>query len=380
MNKHYHIIIAGAGGIAEAVGLILSEWSSVTPTIYIGNRTFAKAQKVANWIQEGTSKQCTVMPFHLEANTLTEEMKAIFNKADALLDCLPGHLAPKMAQYAKNFELHYANLTEYVAETNQIMDIAKNAKTGFVLQTGLAPGYINVLANHLFQKFCEIYKVDLVDSLEFKVGALTKHAVAPHYYGFTWSPIGVATEYVKDAIALRNYKKVMLPALSEPSIIIINGVTYEDDLTSGGAANLPDELEGKVRTLDYKTLRHPGHYDWVKAELDDLKNSPDMITDLQNRMMDNIPNIEEDQIVIYAAVQGNDDKCRLRRQEIAKVIHPQQVGKHMLRAIQTTTAVPLIQAMQWLLETAPKGVILQSDMDPETFLNGDYIVPIYGKI
>ena len=380
MNKHYHIIIAGAGGIAEAVGLILSEWSSVTPTIYIGNRTFAKAQKVANWIQEGTSKQCTVMPFHLEANTLTEEMKAIFNKADALLDCLPGHLAPKMAQYAKNFELHYANLTEYVAETNQIMDIAKNAKTGFVLQTGLAPGYINVLANHLFQKFCEIYKVDLVDSLEFKVGALTKHAVAPHYYGFTWSPIGVATEYVKDAIALRNYKKVMLPALSEPSIIIINGVTYEDDLTSGGAANLPDELEGKVRTLDYKTLRHPGHYDWVKAELDDLKNSPDMITDLQNRMMDNIPNIEEDQIVIYAAVQGNDDKCRLRRQEIAKVIHPQQVGKHMRRAIQTTTAVPLIQAMQWLLETAPKGVILQSDMDPETFLNGDYIVPIYGKI
>ena len=380
MNKHYHIIIAGAGGIAEAVGLILSEWSSVTPTIYIGNRTFAKAQKVANWIQEGTSKQCTVMPFHLDANTLTEEMKAIFNKADALLDCLPGHLAPKMAQYAKNFELHYANLTEYVAETNQIMDIAKNAKTGFVLQTGLAPGYINVLANHLFQKFCEIYKVDLVDSLEFKVGALTKHAVAPHYYGFTWSPIGVATEYVKDAIALRNYKKVMLPALSEPSIIIINGVTYEDDLTSGGAANLPDELEGKVRTLDYKTLRHPGHYDWVKAELDDLKNSPDMITDLQNRMMDNIPNIEEDQIVIYAAVQGNDDKCRLRRQEIAKVIHPQQVGKHMLRAIQTTTAVPLIQAMQWLLETAPKGVILQSDMDPETFLNGDYIVTIYGKI
>ena len=380
MNKHYHIIIAGAGGIAEAVGLILSEWSSVTPTIYIGNRTFAKAQKVANWIQEGTSKQCTVMPFHLEANTLTEEMKAIFNKADALLDCLPGHLAPKMAQYAKNFELHYANLTEYVAETNQIMDIAKNAKTGFVLQTGLAPGYINVLANHLFQKFCEIYKVDLVDSLEFKVGALTKHAVAPHYYGFTWSPIGVATEYVKDAIALRNYKKVMLPALSEPSIIIINGVTYEDDLTSGGAANLPDELEGKVRTLDYKTLRHPGHYDWVKAQLDDLKNSPDMITDLQNRMMDNIPHIEEDQIVIYVAVQGKDDKGRLSRQEIAKVIHPQQVGKHMLRAIQTTTAVPLIQAMQWLLETAPKGVILQSDMDPETFLNGDYIVTIYGKI
>ena len=50
MKTHYNIIIAGAGGIAEAAGLILDKWSAIIPTIYIGNRTFSKAKKVADLI------------------------------------------------------------------------------------------------------------------------------------------------------------------------------------------------------------------------------------------------------------------------------------------------------------------------------------------
>ena len=45
MNKHFNIIIAGAGGIAQAVGLLLAQWGKVTPTIFIGNRTLQNAQK-----------------------------------------------------------------------------------------------------------------------------------------------------------------------------------------------------------------------------------------------------------------------------------------------------------------------------------------------
>jgi saccharopine dehydrogenase-like NADP-dependent oxidoreductase len=380
MKTHYNIIIVGAGGIAEAAGLILAEWSTVTPTIYIGNRTLAKAQKVAQWIQDGTTNPCKVIAFHLASEGITDEMEAIFKKGDALLDCLPGSLAPKMAQYANDFLLQYANLTEYVAETNQIMSLAKEAKTGFVLQTGLAPGYINVLANHLLQQFCKDFGVDQVDTLEFKVGALTDHAVAPHYYGFTWSPVGVATEYLKDAIVLRDFKKATVAALSERATIIINGITYEEDLTSGGAADLPDALTEKVRSLDYKTLRHPGHYAWVQQKLNDLKNTTDAISGLQQIMEAEIPHIEDDQIIIYAAVEGKDANGILRRREIAKKILPQLVGKHQLRAIQTTTAVPLIQSVQWLLEKKPIGVTLQSQLDAKSFLNGNFIVPVYGTV
>jgi len=304
----------------------------------------------------------------------------LFDEADILLDCLPGSQAPRMAQLAKDFHMHYANLTEYVAETEAIMTLAKEAQTGFVLQTGLAPGYIDLLANGLFQQFCNDFKVDKVDKLEMKVGALTNHAVAPHYYGFTWSPVGVATEYLKDAIVLRDFKKTILPSLSERATIIINGIAYEEDLTSGGAADLPDNLSGKVRSLDYKTLRHPGHYGWIQEQLSFLGNAPNPIQTLQEKMEDAIPHIEDDQIVLYAAVEGKDASGILRRREIAKTIFPQKVGKHQLRAIQTTTAAPLVQSAQFLLENPQRGVILQSQIDPISFLNGNYILPVYGKV
>ena len=380
MKKHYNIVIAGAGGIAEAVGLLLMEWSEVAPTLFIGNRTLSKAQKVAKWIEDGTTKPSSVQSFHLPENGLTDEMKEIFHQSDMLLDCLPGSQAPRMAQFAKDFEMHYANLTEYVDETTQIMDLAKDAKTGFVLQTGLAPGYIDLLAHKLFQQFCKEFEVDKADKLEFKVGALTNHAVAPHYYGFTWSPVGVATEYLKDAIVLRDFEKTNLPALSERATIIIEGIAYEEDLTSGGAADLPDALLGKVRSLDYKTLRHPGHYSWVQEQLDHIGNTSEKVKNLQQKMEAVIPHMEDDQIILYAAVEGKDAKGILRRQEIAKRIRPQKVGKHQLRAIQTTTAAPLVQAAQLLLENSLSGVILQSQIAAAAFLNGNYIVPVYGKV
>ena len=47
-------------------------------------------------------------------------MKDVFNQGDILLDCLPGTQAPKMARFAKDFNMHYANLTEYVAETEEL--------------------------------------------------------------------------------------------------------------------------------------------------------------------------------------------------------------------------------------------------------------------
>lgn len=378
MNKQAHIVIAGAGGIAEAAGLLLMEWSAIPPQLFIGNRTLSKAKKMAEWIREGTDKPCVIHTFHLPETGVSEEMKEILTGAEVLLDCLPGGQAPRMAKLAKDFKLHYANLTEYVSETSEIIKLAQDAETGFLLQTGLAPGYINVLGNGLFREFCEIFDVEKADKVELKVGALTANAVAPHFYGFTWSPVGVATEYLQEALALRDFKISKLPALSERAQIIIDGITYEEDLTSGGAADLPQALAGRVRRLDYKTLRYPGHYSWMQERITSLAGEKNSISALQAIMENRVPHLEEDRIVLYAAVEGKDPFGRLHRREISKMILPQKVGKHTLRAIQTTTAAPLLQAAQLLLETSAKGVILQSQIDPLTFLTGQFIQPVYG--
>lgn len=372
-------MIAGAGGIGRAVGLILAENQDFPTKVYIGDVRTETATEAATWINEGCEQAGAAHPFTMPYEGTNEEMTNVLKDCDIILDCLPGSQAPRMASLADQYGLHYANLTEYVKETNEVVEIAKKSEKGFVLQTGLAPGFINVLGHQLFQKFTSQFGVEKVDRLEMKVGALTRHAQAPHYYGFTWSPVGVATEYLKDCVAVRDGEKVMLSPLSEKSTLIIDGVTYEDNLTSGGAADLPDAFAGKVKDLDYKTLRHPGHYDWVRKILSEEPVGENAVAYLQKVMQDNIPSVEDDVVIVYAAVEGKDKDGVLRAIQSAYRIEPSFVGTKKLRAIQTTTAAPLAEVARMLLTGDWKGPIFQSQLDVEAFMNGPFVSAIYGK-
>ena len=242
MYKKEKVIILGAGGIGKAVGLILAERQVIDAEIFIGDINLKAAKDVVQWITAGTSRLTQVNAFYVDPNQLTEEMKFIFESGDIVLDCLPGSEAPRIAKYAREFGLHYVNLTEYVKESEEVMKIAEGAETGFIIQSGLAPGYINILAKYLTEKFSKKYGISEFEEISMKVGALTSITKSPHFYGFTWSPIGVATEYVKDAIIVKDGKKQNVPSLSDTQTIIIDGVTYEDDYTSGSAADMPEYL------------------------------------------------------------------------------------------------------------------------------------------
>ena len=168
MEKHYNIIIAGAGGIAEAAALILAEWSQVTPTLYIGNRTFSKAESVARWVENGTTKNCNVKAFSLSPDEITPEMRAVFNQGDIILDCLPGSQAPKIAQIAKDYHLHYANLTEYVDKTAQMVGPLSLEKLKYFWEEGMVHSHSYIWTEGMmnWQKVQEIPGLEDVLTLE----------------------------------------------------------------------------------------------------------------------------------------------------------------------------------------------------------------------
>ncbi len=372
-----NIFIAGSGGIGEAVALLLREWADFETKIFLGDISAKVLESTKRLITENSSKADVVEIVLMPKEGINEAMKASLLESEILLDCSPGSQAPRMARFAKEFGLHYANLTEYVAETDEIMSIAADAETGFILQTGLAPGFINVLAKSLYEKFVAMYQVEQVERIAMKVGALSKHAHSPHFYGFTWSPIGVATEYVKNARVVRDFKTIEVPPLSDYERIIIDGNPFEADLTSGGAADLPEFFDGKVRNLEYKTLRHIGHYEWVTGAIARLKRDEDLSTRLLAEMLWTVPHVEEDFVMIHASVEGFDSKGWRRMVEKAYRIEPIVVAGQSLRAIQTTTAVPMIESAMMLLSGKYKGVILQSNLDTKEFLNGKFVSRIY---
>ncbi|MBK9165001.1 MAG: saccharopine dehydrogenase NADP-binding domain-containing protein [Acidobacteria bacterium] len=371
------IFIAGSGGIGEAAALLLREWCEFETTIILGDISEENLAKAKAFVCDGSEKWTAVETVLMLREGVSDEMRSAFERSDVLLDCSPGGQAPRMASYAKEFRMHYANLTEYVAETDAIMALANDAETGFILQTGLAPGFINVQAMALYREFVSKYENENVERVAMKVGALTAHAHAPHYYGFTWSPIGVATEYVKNSRVIRDGKITERPALSAREAIVIGARTYEADLTSGGAADLPDFFEGKARELDYKTLRYPGHYAWVESVEKKLAKDEHLAENLEKVMLERVPSVEDDLVVVHASVDGFDSTGRRRMLEKAYFVEPLEINGKRLRAIQTTTAGPLCQSAMMLLGGGLKGVVLQSEIEPAEFLSGRFVVDIY---
>ena len=378
--KKAKIFIAGAGGIGQAAALILSEYKNILEaTIYLGDISDSALKNSIDFVVEGCSSQAQVTTVLMPRTGSNDDLNNALSECDVILDCLPGSQAPRMARLALEHKCHYANLTEYVSETNEIIALSKDADTAFVLQTGLAPGFINILACQLYNQFKNKYENDKLEKMTMKVGAITPHATAPHYYAFTWSPIGVATEYLKEAVMVKNYKTVYKPALSNRQTIYINGKEYEDNYTSGGAADLPDAFAGLIKDLDYKTLRLPGHYEWVNQILKEIPIGKDRIKVLQDTMLDQVPSVEDDIVVIYASVTGKDKNGRLRKIAKAYEVAPSKVGNKFLRAIQSTTAAPLCEIARMMLESDWKGTILQSQIDPDSFMKGPYVSAIYGE-
>jgi hypothetical protein len=372
------VLIAGAGGMGSAVGLLLRELGTFEVDLLVGDSDERRAQTAAAWIREGSTRPGKVQPFHLPAALVSPELEQALAASDLLLDCLPGREAPRMARLALRHHLHYANLTEHVRETNEVIEMASGAEQGFVLQTGLAPGFIDVLANGLFQRFCEENLVTAAEVVQMRVGALTTTARPPHYYGFTWSSIGVATEYVEPATVIRDGRRTTRPSLSDRETILIQGVLYEEALTSGGAADLPQVLAGRVDRLDYKTLRYPGHYGWVQSILDEAPPGVDRADYLLSRMEQEVPFVDDDLVITLAAVEGRTASGALRRLEDARVIHPCRIGARTLKAIQATTAAGLAESARLLLEGECHGICQQSQIDPARFLSGPFVSTIYG--
>ena len=372
-SAKHRIVIAGAGGIGRAAGLLLVEWGDLAPEIAIGDVVAERAAEAADWIRRGATREARVEAFTMPAEGAGGRLEEVLREGHVLLDCLPWHQAVRMARLAREHGLHYANLTEHVESSDAIAELARGAERGFVVQTGLAPGFVNVLGHKLLRAFLREHGVERVESLKVRVGALPVRALPPHYYGFTWSTFGVATEYLEDSVVIREGRSARRPSLTEVAVLRLGDLELEEALTSGGAADLPAAFEGRVEELDYKTLRHPGHWAWVRERITELPAGGDRIAGLEEVMVRAIPRVEVDQVVIYAAVEGFDGAGERRREDELLVVHPRRVGRHTLKAIQCTTAAGLAESARMLLTGELSGVILQSAIEPEAWLSGPFV-------
>lgn len=293
----------------------------------------------------------------------TDLLRKTLPKFDAVVSCMPYNLNLPIAKIAHEIGIHYFDLTEDVPTTTAIREMAKEAKAVLAPQCGLAPGLIGIVGSDLAKRFTKLRDIEL------RVGALPRYPNGLMGYSFTWSPAGVINEYINDSEVIHNGVRKMVPSLEGVEYINIEGQEFEAFSTSGGLGTMCETYEGKLDTLNYKTIRYPGHAKLMKFLLYELilKHKRALIEEILTEAK---PPVEEDVVYVYAVIEGWKGE-KLAREEFYKAYHPITIdGKHW-RAISWTTAASIAAVVEMVADgkLPNKGFIKQEDINFTDFLN-----------
>jgi len=288
-----------------------------------------------------------------DAAALTAHVKK--HKPVAIISGLPYYCNIAVAEVARKEKLHYFDLTEDVAVTEEVRKLAEGSDTVFVPQCGLAPGFISIAANEIIQHFDELKSVKL------RVGALPQHPNNVLKYSLTWSTDGVINEYGNLCQSIVDGVEVNVLPLEGLEEIEIDGKLYEAFNTSGGLGSLGDTYGGRVKTMNYKTIRYPGHCEQMRLLMNGLKLNHDRGT--LKRILENaVPQTLQDVVIIYAAVTGYQDG-ELREENYVNKVYPELVSGRLWSAIQITTAAGVCSVMDIVMSNPSSyaGFIAQEE-------------------
>lgn len=288
------------------------------------------------------------------------------HRIQSVLSCLPYFCNENVAQLARQEQLHYFDLTEDVAVTQAVRSIAEGASTAFVPQCGLAPGFISIAANALMQRF------DSIDTVKMRVGALPQYPSNGLLYALTWSTDGLINEYGNLCSGIENGKSVSLHPLEGLELLQIDGTLYEAFNTSGGLGSLPELYAGRVRTMNYKTVRYPGHCEKMSFLMNDLRLNEDRAT-LKRILENTLPKTYQDVVLVYVSVTGHQNGVLLEDTYVNKV-YPREIAGLRWSAIQVTTAAGIATVLDLVL-SAPeqyRGFVYQENFALEGFLENRF--------
>ena len=347
----HNVVVIGAGKIGSMIAERLAGCGDYAVT-------------VVDRSAEQLARLETGLPVVRIAADITDgaRLGQILSKQFAVLSAAPYHATRRIAEAAKTAGAHYLDLTEDVASTRAVKQLAADARTAFIPQCGLAPGFITIVAADLASRFDELR------DLRMRVGALPEFPSNALNYNLTWSTDGVINEYCEPCEAIVNGQLRETQPLEECEEFSLDGVLYEAFNTSGGLGTLCETLAGKVRNLNYRTIRYPGHAAIMKALLNDLRlrDRREMLKDILENA---VPITLQDVVIVFVTVSGLR-QGQLMQETYAHKIYAAPVGGRMRSAIQITTAGGICAVLDLLAagRLPQSGLIRQEDIALAPFL------------
>lgn len=253
-------LVLGSGLMGSALAFDLAR-SKKVEKVTLADADLLRAEQATHRIGSPV-----VHPVHLNVSMI-DSVIALMTQHDCVIGAVSFRYNSILTKAAITTGVHFCDLggNDEVVQNQMSLDAeARKAGVLIVPNCGLAPGLANVLAARGAELF------DSVDSVKLRVGGLPQHPRPPFNYQLVFSIEGLINEYSGTSTVIRDGKLTQVDTLTEIETVNFPKPpgTLEAFHTSGGSSLLPKMFVGKVRALDYKTLRYGGHCEKFKALFD----------------------------------------------------------------------------------------------------------------
>jgi len=254
------VLVLGAGMMARAVSYDLMRQPDVDAVLLV-DRDRTRLRGLKKWLR---NPKVSAAPGDA---TDRPSMARLMRECDVCVSCVPYMFNLDLARVAVAAGTHFCDLggnNDVVARQFALDARAKKAGVTVVPDCGLAPGMVSILAADGFSRLDRTLEVHV------RVGGLPRRPKPPLNYRIVFSANGLINEYAEDCVVLRDGRAKTVPALEDIESLRFPAPfgTLEAFNTSGGSSTLPQTFRGRVKTLDYKTIRYPGHCEKFKLLFD----------------------------------------------------------------------------------------------------------------
>jgi lysine 6-dehydrogenase len=370
-----NILVLGAGRMGLGAAFDLAHNSPEVEAVTVADVDEGRARAVAESVKDGRVHSARV--------DVTDHARTVelMRGHDAAISCVTYFHNLGLARAAIEAGTNFCDLggNNAVVDAELALDAeARDVRVNIIPDCGLAPGMVSVLAAHGAARFSRL------DELHIRVGGLPQNPKPPLDYQIVFSVEGLINEYVERARVVRGGRVVEVESMTE-----IESLDFPEPFgrmeafqTSGGTSTLPETFLSRVRELDYKTIRYPGHCEKFKllidlglassdaVELEGARLPPRRL--LGEMLLRRLPADEPDVVLVRLEFVGQTGAGGQKRERLRYDIIDRFDERTGLSAMMRTTAFPasIIAQMMARGQTTEKGALPQERcVPPDAFVS-----------
>lgn len=271
------IVISGAGRLGTRVASVLAEEGR--GEVYLidaaEDALVSSSAEVPKVVIDGSSA-----------------LASFLDEGDILVNAGLPRQDAALAALALQKRCHYLDFDESQENVETIRALKPNGISTLLPACGFSPGLQSALIADFTSGLTEEFDLDVY------VGIIPTTKTNRLGFGMVMNIDGLLQEYGSKAKIKRDGAWIEVEPLSQLEEVVIQGEKLEAFLTGGSTNELPSQIAGRVRNYAYRTLRYPGHLDYMQFLIDDLQLGSRRYM-LSNLLMNGLPAVVSDHAIIH---------------------------------------------------------------------------------